>query len=268
MKTILFSGFAICLIFLSSCGKDAVEIDPVTELGLQKIGEQAQGDTRVIVWGDKSIESGYEKLYVQVLNAAGKSINDGTLELTPMMEMNMDGGSMVHSAPSDPTRLGKHDLFESGVVFTMPSNGEHGKWELQLKHTSLNKEVTNFKILVQVAANKEAKVKTIRTKNNDRYVVSFYLSQAPKIGVNEANFTIHKQESMMSFPAFEAATITIDPRMPDMDNHSSPNNVNPTYKKEGHYSGKLNYTMSGFWRVNFKVTIEGEEITEFFDQTF
>jgi len=268
MKNILFSGFAICLILLTSCGKDAIEIDPIAELGLQKIGEQAQGDTRIMVWGDKSIESGYEKLYIQVLDAAGNFLNDGTLELRPMMEMNMDAGSMVHSAPADPTRLGKHDLFESGVVFTMPSSGEHGKWELQVKYTSLNKEVTDFKIPVQVAANKEAKVKTIRTKNNDRYVLSFHLSQAPKIGVNEANFTLHKQESMMSFPAFDAAAITIDPRMPDMDNHGSPNNVQPTYQKDGHYSGKLNYTMSGFWRVNLKITIAGEEITEFFDQTF
>src|SRR5690606_37917859 len=185
MKNIVFSGFAICLIFLMACGKDSIEIDPIDELGLQKIGEQAQGDTRIVVWGDKSIESGYEKIYLQVLNSAGAAINDGTIRLTPMMEMNMNDETMVHSAPADPTRLGNHDLYESGVVFTMPSSGEHGKWELQLKYTSLNKEVTDFKIPVQVAANKEAKVKTIRTKNNDRYVLSFHLSQAPKIGVNE-----------------------------------------------------------------------------------
>jgi len=46
-------------------------------------------------------------------------------------------------------------------------------------------------------------------------------------------------------------TIEIDPRIPEMDNHTSPNNVNLTYNStSGIYKGKLNLTMTGYRKVN------------------
>jgi hypothetical protein len=38
--------------------------------------------------------------------------------------------------------------------------------------------------------------------------------------------------------------------MPTM-NHGSPNNVNPVHKGNGHYKGKVNFTMTGLWRLHF-----------------
>jgi len=207
-------------------------------------------------------------VHIQLLNQSGSSITDGQIEVKPMMDMNMNGHTMSHSAPADATTLSSEKLFETGVVFTMPSDGEHGIWKLAITHTSSNKDVFDFEIPIQVKANELAKVKTITTEAGDRYVLSFYLSDNPKIGVNDANFTLHKQESMMNFPPFQSALMTIDPRMPDMDNHGSPNNVDPVHKADGHYTGKLNYTMSGLWRVHVEVTIEGKKISESFDQKF
>jgi len=268
MKNIIFSATAVCLLFLMSCGKDSVKIDPVEKLGLQKIGEQIQGETRVIVWGDQTIETGYEKLFLQIIDKSNSTVSGGQVALVPMMEMNLNGETMSHSAPTDPINLGSDELFEGGVVFTMPSDGEHGKWILSIKYTSVNKQVLNFDIPVQVKANTEIKVKTLTLGNGERYVLSFHLSEKPKIGVNEANFTLHKRVSMMNFFAVSNASIKVDPRMPDMDNHGSPNNVNPSYTKNGHYAGKLNFTMSGFWTVNLELVIGEEEIVTSFDQTF
>jgi len=271
MKKYIFSGIAMCCLFLMSCSKDDVKIDPIVKLELYKIGEQIQGSTRVIVWGDKSIETGYEKVYLQFLDKSNSSLTDGQVTLSSVMEMNMNGEVMSHSSPADPVKSGNDGLdglFEGGVVVTMASNEESGKWKLLISYTSLNKDVINFAVPVNVKANTESNVKTITTKNGNRYVLSFYLSETPKIGVNEANLTLHRQESMMNFPSYQTAEIIIDPRMPDMDNHGSPNNVNPVHKADGHYVGKLNYTMSGLWRVNLELTIEGEKITTSFDQTF
>jgi len=39
-----------------------------------------------------------------------------------------------------------------------------------------------------------------------------------------------------------------------MDNHTSPGNVNLTYDSTtGLYSGKLNLTMTGYWKINLIV---------------
>jgi len=59
---------------------------------------------------------------------------------------------------------------------------------------------------------------------------------------------------MLTFNQVENYTIQLDPRMPDMDNHTSPNNVNLIYDStSGIYKGKLNLTMSGYWKVNLIV---------------
>jgi hypothetical protein len=75
---------------------------------------------------------------------------------------------------------------------------------------------------------------------------------------------------MMSWPALEMLNIEIDPEMPTMG-HGSPNNVNPIDMGEGHYLGKVNFTMSGFWRVNMKFMTATNEMMKddkYFDITF
>ena len=77
---------------------------------------------------------------------------------------------------------------------------------------------------------------------------------------------------------FYASTYTIannyflelDPRMPgeDMGNHSSPDNQDLTQGIDGFYHGKVNYTMSGYWTLNFilkdtqKRVIKGTEVPD------
>ena len=63
-------------------------------------------------------------------------------------------------------------------------------------------------------------------------------------------------------------TIEIDPRIPEMDNHTSPNNVNLTYNStSGIYKGKLNLTMTGSRKVNLiirdagNLVLKGNSIT-------
>jgi hypothetical protein len=76
-------------------------------------------------------------------------------------------------------------------------------------------------------------------------------------------------ENMMSFPVVEDYTITLDPRMPGMGNHSSPNNTDLTYRSaDGTYQGNLSLTMTGYWVLNLKLldatdtVLKGETVTE------
>ena len=60
--------------------------------------------------------------------------------------------------------------------------------------------------------------------------------------------------------AEETFTVDIDPRMPDMGNHTSPNNTSLTKQADGSYAGTINLTMTGLWRIHLTVK-DGEELS-------
>ena len=64
---------------------------------------------------------------------------------------------------------------------------------------------------------------------------------------------LSNQNQMMTFPAINDFKIAFSPEMPSMG-HGSPNNVNPVNIGNGHYKGKVNYTMTGDWRLHFKIS--------------
>ena len=91
---------------------------------------------------------------------------------------------------------------------------------------------------------------------------------AEVLAINDLKIGVWKMESMMNFPVVDGYTVKIDPRMPSMGNHSSPNNVNATQSLAGGlYNGKLSMTMSGYWKINLQLAnalgtvLKGEEIT-------
>jgi hypothetical protein len=55
--------------------------------------------------------------------------------------------------------------------------------------------------------------------------------------------------------------------MPSMG-HGSPNNINPLHIKNGHYKGKVNFTMTGDWRINLVLNKDGKTSSTFFDLLF
>ncbi|MCK4750942.1 MAG: FixH family protein, partial [Bacteroidales bacterium] len=69
------------------------------------------------------------------------------------------------------------------------------------------------------------------------------------------------KESMMSFPPAEDLIVEIEPEMPSMD-HGSPNNEHPVHLADGHYRGKINFTMTGWWRVHITLKKGDEVVTD------
>jgi len=61
----------------------------------------------------------------------------------------------------------------------------------------------------------------------------------------------------------------MEPEMPAMG-HGSPNNVNPVAIGNGHYKGKVNFTMTGLWQVNldFMMGADLADDTQFFEIEF
>ena len=105
---------------------------------------------------------------------------------------------------------------------------------------------------------------------NQRVFVALVHPKMPEIGINDFEVVVYERQTMMSWPAVEMLNIEIDPEMPTMG-HGSPNNEHPTDIGEGHYLGKVNFTMSGYWKVNMKLMTSTNEMMKddaFFDITF
>lgn len=278
LNTILWMMAAV-VIGLTSCKKEEDNTPSNTnntnpDAGLAipsnliKLGETyiLGAATKAVVYADKAASVGYIKIYAAMYDSiTNVRVKEGQFSVNPMMDM----GTMKHSAPVENGSLSvpSDQLFKAAVVFSMP-----GAWTLDIDfHNNSNNKEGKGTLAVTVANPMVAVMRNFIVAADDsaRLFVSLIQPTSPKIGLNDFEISIHKKASMMSFPAVEDYTIEIEPEMPSMG-HGSPNNVNPTYTANGHYNGKVNFTMSGFWRVHLTIKKNGVLLSndQYFDITF
>lgn len=82
----------------------------------------------------------------------------------------------------------------------------------------------------------------------------------PKVAINDMSAAIFKTDGMHNFEIVNNYKLKIDPRMPGMGNHGSPNNQDLTQGSDGFYHGKLSLTMTGLWKINLILQNENNEI--------
>ena len=273
MKKILFLVLALAGTILSSCQKDSDIIIEDQKKNLIKIADAfAIGSgAKVELWSGTELNTGYQKLYIALSDSAsGKAISRSSVQILPMMEMDMNGAKMSHSAPlENPESMdADNTLFPCAAVFTMPSSGESGKWRMivMVKKEGQTK-YGKAEMAIQVKQSQPERVKTITAADGSKLTIAYISPSSPKVGVNDFEIAVFKKQDMMAFPAEDSYSITMTPEMPSMG-HGSPNNVNPTLTKNGHYKGKVNFTMTGDWRINLVLNKDGKATTTFFDLLF
>lgn len=271
MNKIFIYISAVFIIASASCKKDP-DPKPDYKAGLVKITEAyASGaSAKVELWAEKELSTGYQKLYLALYDSITNQIlNRSAVSIMPMMEMNMDGHIMSHSAPfENPESIdAENSLFPCAAVFTMPSTGDDGKWRLEV---SVKKEgqmkIGKAVLQLQIKQSDPVVVKTITASDGSKLTVSYILSK-PKVGINDIEVIIHSRQDMMNFPPVSDYIILMTPEMPSMG-HGSPNNVNPVHTKNGHYKGKVNFTMTGDWRINLELNKGGKMTPVSFDLVF
>jgi hypothetical protein len=270
---ILLSLAVLCVaVFLSACSKDDVqEPDPVA--GLTKIteGYAAGAAAKVEVYSkETSITAGYTKFYIALYDSvSGNRIEDAHIQLTPMMDM----GTMMHSSPYENPASEKavNHLFPCSVTFIMSSMG--GTWTLKIQvHNHFNDKEGTITIPITVNEPTKSRQKSFTAAHNGaKYFISLIepTAASSKVGINDMEIAIYKKASMMSWPADSSLSVILTPEMPTMG-HGSPNNVNPTHIGNGHYKGKVNFTMTGLWRLNidFMSGAAVADTTQYFDVEF
>jgi hypothetical protein len=271
MKTLNYL-FAILILSVSfvSCSEDdentPVAVNPVE--GLTMIYEIPAANHVVQIYSEKTtLEVGYNEVSIRIKDMATDTyITNAAPTWMPMMHMT----SMSHSAPHSMLNNSEESsVYKGHIVFQMASNDTE-YWEVMFNYT-LNGEAMEEALRVSVSepAGGLKKSQVFMGSDNTRYILAYVNPKTPEVAINDMEAVLYKMENMMSFPLVENYKVTVDPRMPGMGNHSSPNNQDLTYNAANNmYAGKLSLTMTGYWKINLKLlnengdVLKGEDVTE------
>ena len=172
-----------------------------------------------------------------------------------MVKMNMKHSTPVGgSAESfDANRLAVKRTWVSFVMNT----SEAGSWTLSYHASVLGSTGGIEAADITVAGLPEGQqwLKSFKA-GGDTYYLSLVNPTDWTTGTNAIRTYVSKKSTEATVPYALASgpfTIDIDPRMPDMGNHTSPDNVALTHQTDGSYQGAINLTMTGRWRIHLTI---------------
>lgn len=267
MKTITYIFFIILTGFMVSCSDDDnnTEVDELA--GLLKV-QEFTNDTHVMEAYTKSGKfiQGYNDITLRIKDkTTGKYIDNAQISWMPVMHMM----SMNHSCPKSAViKVAEaKTTFNGYIVFQMPEN-DMEFWDLTMDYNIGGMNYT-VKDDISVPASGKQVVTSFMASDGKRYIVALIEPSDPKVAVNDMRVGVYTMENMMSFPVVKNFRLDLDPRMPGMGNHSSPNNQNLVFNSaENVYDGKLSLTMTGYWKLNLILrneggtVMKGEPVTE------
>ena len=267
MKILKYTAILFLAITSFSCSSDDDSSStPVDETsGLHKI-QEITNDTHTIELfpSTGSLVQGYNHILLRIKDKKTNNyITDAKINWTPLMHMAM----MQHSCPkSEVEKKDKKTIYEGDIIFQMAQN-ETEYWELTIAY-----EINNVSYIatdkISVPASTKRTVSSLKGSDGNNYVIAYITPSSPKVALNDMAVGIYKMKDMMTFEAVNNFKIKIDPRMPSMGNHGSPNNTDLLQTEtNGFYTGKLSLTMTGYWKINLQVlnadneVLKGEAVT-------
>lgn len=264
MKFLRILSLVILTIFASCTSNN--DTSTLNELeGLTKFKEIANTTYALELYSHGTVEQGYNEIAIRIKDNAGQYIKNATVSWMPLMHMTNSTHSCPKSVVSKLTTEGT--LYEGSIVFQMAQNATE-YWDLKIDYT-INGVAYTVTTVIDVPASAKQRVTTFTGSDNVRYIIAYAEPHHPKVAVNDIIVGVYKMESMMSFPVVNNFKVKIDPRMPSMGNHGSPNNVDLTQSTSDLlYHGKLSLTMTGLWKINLQllnasdVVLKGETVTD------
>ena len=204
--------------------------------------------------------TGYNEIYfVSTKKETGNYIKELTVTgHTPLMFMSKM--NMYHSTPvSEKSRIVNYDYLAVKRVWVsfLMNTSENGSWTYSYEVDVLGKTggVEKKDIVVNALPDGQVWLKSFKV-GDDTFFLSLVNPTDWKTGANNIKAYVSKKSNPITTPyalAAETFTVDIDPRMPDMGNHTSPNNTPLVKQEDGSYQGTINLTMTGLWRIHLKV---------------
>jgi hypothetical protein len=255
---------------LLACKKEPVKVTTsVNEAaGLHRIDSLTKGNYTFYIYKKDTgkLVLGYNEVYLQLKNnVTGSFIEDASLSWKPLMHM----ATMSHSCPSSTIQkvANTKTLYVGYFIFIMSSDNM-SYWEITYNYingTDTLAKVTNRPLVINPVG--RARYNSFKGSDSSNYFLALVNPTAPKVGANVITAYLYKEVDLFTFTPVTNYTIKIDPRMPDMGNMTSVNNIDLTYNS-GIYAGTLNLNMTGYWKINLVVlnasnaVIAGQAVTE------
>ncbi|MCG2462348.1 hypothetical protein K8352_16425 [Flavobacteriaceae bacterium F89] len=259
--TILLIAAFIFSLGFTSCSKNDDEDQNVVENPLADYNLltsfKSNGHDIQIYSDQEQFTVGYNELFIRIKDDDTDAfIKNADISWKPLMHMT----GMMHGCPASAIETTEDTSVYSGyLVFQMPGNADE-YWDLTLDYKIDGLDYsTSARIDVNSPADGKRRVNSFMGSDDVRYVLAM-LPMEPKEGVNNFASVLYKMEDMITFTNVAGYKVTLDPRMPGMGNHSSPNNEVLTYDTTTKtYQGKLNFTMTGYWKINLELIDENGE---------
>ena len=142
-------------------------------------------------------------------------------------------------------------------VSLVMNTSDAGSWTLSYDALVLGKTggIEKKDVVVNALPNGQVWLKSFKV-GDDTYYLSLVNPNEWQTGTNGIRAYVSKKSAKATTPyliAENSFTIGIDPRMPDMGNHTSPNNTALVKQTDGSYQGTINLTMTGLWRIHLTV---------------
>lgn len=207
-----------------------------------------------------TLHKGYNDLYfVATKKSSGNYIKNFEVKnITPLMYM-----AKMNMSHSTPVSAGVESFDESrlavkrGWVSFLMNTSENGTWTISYDAEVLDGTggIESVDITVDALPDGQDWVKSFKV-GDETYILSLVNPTNWETGTNTIQAYVSKKSDPITTPyalAKERFTLEIDPRMPDMGHHTSPDNVALTQQTDGSYTGTINLTMTGLWRIHLTV---------------
>lgn len=257
MKTLIIITGVLLFFLLGGCSDNGTDSNTDETIEYIKLDEGYASGVKVVLYAEQEPFVGYNHFYIALYDSISNTqLKDVHVEFAPLMDM----GTMVHACPyENPEFNSQTKLYAGACTFIMAGMWNFDVWFSKSIESSALHSYT-FEFNVQAAS----MVKNIDATDGKKYFITLMQPEKWQVGMNDIEFCINTRETMMNFPAAENLNIVMNPWM-DMGGgtgHGSPNNENPTHGNNGHYAGKINFTMSGGWDINLAISNADSVIME------
>jgi YtkA-like len=251
MKKILSAGMVILLI-ISACSKKT-NINPDNGItGKVKVGESnATGSSiKVTLYQNSTFLTGYNKIYLVLTDSAsGTTITNATATISTSMQM-MGMPNMICPV-EQPVFNRDTSAYIAACAFNMATGNGMGQWNISVnvKNPSNGKQgIASF--MVNVNNSTYSMITTATGSDGQTYMITLVQPLKPQVGMNTLELLVDIQNMDMSYSPVNNFKVQFTPEMPAMADMTSTDNQNPVVTANGHYVGKVNFSMTGDWKLD------------------
>jgi hypothetical protein len=264
MKSITYIISILFILTIFSCSDDnndnQEDLNKEIE-GLIKVTEISNDEHIIEIYSTKTkLYLGYNELTMRIVDKlTGEFITNATLDWMPVMHMTEKN----HSCPKSEINktAGMKTTYGGFIIFQMAGMMDNG-WTLSFDYSISGVSYSAIGD-IDVMMSERQVVSVFTGADEVKYVLALIAPADPEVKINDMSAGLYKMESMMSFPVVKNYSVELDPRMPSMGNHGSPNNEDLVYNAlEENYQGKLSLTMTGYWKLNLRLLNENQELVK------